>query len=239
MRGTTKRLGALRKVIAERMMSSLHGSAQLTTVIEVDVEEVLRLRRQIVAGGGEAPSLLGFFARAAVLALRDHPVINSALSEESELTYFDVEHLGMAVDTPKGLMVPVIRNAGDLGALELTNAIRDVAERTRTGRIAPEELGGGTFTITNTGSRKALFDTPIINQPQSAILGIGAVVPRPVAIADGEGHYEVEVRSMMYLALSYDHRVVDGADAARYLDSVRGNLADPQGLLEARAEVVA
>ncbi len=220
-------------------MSSLHGSAQLTTVIEVDVEEVLRLRRQIGSEGGAAPSLLGFFSRGAVLALREHPVINSSLSESSELTCFDVEHVGMAVDTPKGLMVPVIRNAGDLGALELTDAIRDVAERTREGRITPAELAGGTFTITNTGSRKALFDTPIINQPQSAILGIGAVVPRPVAIADGEGHYRVEVRSMMYLALSYDHRVVDGADAARYLDTVRGLLAEPRGLLDAPAEVVA
>lgn len=234
LRGTTRRLSALRKIIAERMMSSLHTSAQLTTVVEADVSEVVSFRRHLAAQADQdVPSLLGFFSRAAVLALREHPVINASLSEDGRVTYHDAEHLALAVDTPKGLLAPVIRDAGSLGARELTSAIRDLAAKVRAGQVDPKELTGGTFTLTNTGSRNALFDTPIINQPHSAILGTGAVVPRPVAVPDERGEYVLSVRSMMYLALSYDHRLVDGADAARYLNEVRAMLREPDRLLEA------
>src|SRR5207244_10325916 len=163
--------------------------------------------------------------RAALDALREHPKVNAASDEAgTEITYHDAEHLGVAVDTDKGLYVPVIRDAGELPIPELARRIADVAARTRDNKIKPEEMTGGTFTITNTGSRGALFDTPIINQPQVAILGTGAVVKRPVAVTGPDGEDKVEIRPMAYLALSYDHRLVDGADAARFLATLKSRL---------------
>jgi 2-oxoglutarate dehydrogenase E2 component (dihydrolipoamide succinyltransferase) len=217
----------LRKIIAQRMVESLHVAAQLTTVIEVDLSAVAELRdrakRDFAAREGVKLSYLPFLAKAALEALREHPKVNASI-DGAEITYHDVEHLGVAVDTDKGLYVPVIRNAGDLSLAELTRQIADVAARTRDNKVKPEELAGGTFTITNTGSRGALFDTPIINQPQVAILGTGAVVKRPVAVTGPDGEDKVEIRPMAYLALSYDHRLVDGADAARFLATLKRRL---------------
>ena len=219
----------LRKVIAARMVESLQVSAQLTTVVEVDVTKVARLRdrakRDFEAREGVKLSFLPFFALAAVEALKAHPSVNSSVNGD-EVTYHGAENLGVAVDTERGLLVPVIKDAGDLNIAGLARKIADLAERTRTNKVSPDELGGGTFTLTNTGSRGALFDTPIINQPNVAILGTGAVVKRPVVVKDADGGETIAIRSMVYLALSYDHRVVDGADAARFLvddeDPARG-----------------
>ena len=227
-RGTTERLSRVRRTIAQRMMDSLHGSAQLTTVVEVDVTAVAELRRDhqqdFRERHGLGLSFLPFFARAALDALREHPVVNATLDMEAGVvTYPSHEHLGVAVDTERGLIVPVIRGAGDLTITALTRAIADVAARTRDGSIGVDELGGGTFTLTNTGSRGALFDTPILNVPQSAILGTGAVVERPVVVRTDHGK-AIAIRSMVYLALSYDHRIVDGADAARFLQTMRSRL---------------
>ena len=229
-RGTTERLSRVRRTIANRMMDSLHGSAQLTTVVEVDVTAVAELRRahqQVFREReGLGLSFLPFFARAALDALREHPVANATLDMEAGVvTYPPHEHLGVAVDTERGLIVPVIRDAGDLSIAALTRSIADVAARTRDGSIGVDELGGGTFTLTNTGSRGALFDTPILNAPQSAILGTGAVVERPVVVRTDQGK-AIAIRSMVYLALSYDHRIVDGADAARFLQTVRSRLEE-------------
>jgi 2-oxoglutarate dehydrogenase E2 component (dihydrolipoamide succinyltransferase) len=166
-----------------------------------------------------------FFAKAAIDALKAHPSLNAAIdTEKGEVTYFDVENLAIAVDTERGLLTPVIKEAGDLSIAGLARKIADVAERTRTNKITPDELSGGTFTLTNTGSRGALFDTPIINQPQVAILGTGAVVKRPVVIDDANLGETIAVRQMVYLALTYDHRLVDGADAARFLGEVKARL---------------
>ena len=202
------------------MVESLQVSAQLTTVVEVDVTKVARLRDRaksdFEAREGIKLSFLPFFALAAVEALKAHPSVNASV-EGDEITYHGPENLGVAVDTERGLLVPVIKNAGDLNIAGLARKIADLAERTRNNKITPDELGGGTFTLTNTGSRGALFDTPIINQPQVAILGTGAVVKRPVVVDDADGGETIAIRSMVYLALSYDHRIVDGADAARFL----------------------
>lgn len=229
-RGTTERLSRVRRTIANRMMDSLHGSAQLTTVIEVDVTAVAELRRDHQQAFREREGLglsfLPFFARAALDALREHAVVNATLDMEAGVvTYPPHEHLGVAVDTERGLIVPVIRDAGDLSIAALARSIADVASRTRDGSIGVDELGGGTFTLTNTGSRGALFDTPILNAPQSAILGTGAVVDRPVVVRSDHGK-AIAIRSMVYLALSYDHRVVDGADAARFLQTMRSRLEE-------------
>ena len=229
LRGRTEPMTRLRKVIAERMVESLQTSAQLTTVIEVDVTKIARLRNKVKssfeARHGVKLSFLPFFAKAAIEALQQYPVVNAQINTaDGTITYHDAEHLGIAVDTERGLLVPVIRNAGDLNIAGLSRKIADLAERTRTNKVTPDELSGGTFTLTNTGSRGALFDTPIINQPQVGILGTGAVVKRPVVVSDETGTDSIAIRSMVYLALSYDHRLVDGADAARFLVAVKDRL---------------
>ncbi len=231
LRGRVEKMSRLRKVIAERMVESLHVSAQLTTVTEVDVTAIDILRRRakqdFVAREGVNLSYLPFFAKAAVEALKVHPSLNANIdSAAGTVTYHDVENLGVAVDTERGLLVPVIQRAGDLNIAGLAKRISEVAERTRNNKITPDELSGGTFTLTNTGSRGALFDTPIINQPQVAILGTGAVVKRPMVITDAAGADAIAIRSMVYLALTYDHRLVDGADAARFLITIKERLEE-------------
>ncbi len=227
LRGTTVTMSRLRKVIAARMVESLQVSAQLTTVIEVDVTKIARLRDRSKASFEEREgvklSFLPFFAVAVCEALKQHPVLNSSV-EGDQITYHGAEHLGVAVDTERGLLVPVIANAGDLNMGGIARKIADLAARTRDNKVTPDELGGGTFTLTNTGSRGALFDTPIINQPQVAILGLGAVVKRPMVVRGEDGGETIAIRSMVYLGLSYDHRVVDGADAARFLVTLKERL---------------
>ncbi len=229
LRGKTEKMSRLRKVIAQRMVESLQVSAQLTTVVEVDVTAISRLRdsvkRDFAAREGVKLSFLPFFAKAAIDALKTHPSLNAAIdTEKGEVTYYDHENLCVAVDTEKGLLTPVIKDAGDLNVAGLARRIADVAERTRSNKIGPDELAGGTFTLTNTGSRGALFDTPIINQPQVAILGTGTVVKRAVVISDPNLGETIAIRQMVYLALTYDHRLVDGADAARFLSDVKQRL---------------
>ena len=229
LRGTTVTMSRLRKVIAARMLESLHVSAQLTTVIEVDITKIARLREKAKASfetrEGVKLTFLPFFAVAVCEALKQHPVVNASV-EGDQITYHGAEHLGIAVDTDRGLLVPVIRDAGDLNMGGIARRIVDVASRTRDNKISPDDLGGGTFTITNTGSRGALFDTPIINQPQVAILGVGAVVKRPMVVKGEDGGETIAIRSMVYLALSYDHRIVDGADAARFLSTLKERLEE-------------
>ena len=227
LRGTTVPMSRLRKVIAARMVESLQVSAQLTTVIEVDVTKIARLRDKAKANfearEGVKLSFLPFFAVAVCEALKQHPVVNASIDGEN-IVYHGAEHLGVAVDTERGLLVPVIHNAGDLNMGGIARKISDLAARTRDNKVTPDELGGGTFTLTNTGSRGALFDTPIINQPQVAILGLGAVVKRPMVVKGADGGETIAIRSMVYLALSYDHRIVDGADAARFLVTLKDRL---------------
>jgi 2-oxoglutarate dehydrogenase E2 component (dihydrolipoamide succinyltransferase) len=227
LRGTSVTMSRLRKVIAARMVESLQVSAQLTTVIEVDVTKIARLRDRskatFEAREGVKLSFLPFFAVAVCEALKQHPVLNSSV-EGDQIIYHGAEHLGIAVDTERGLLVPVIHNAGDLNMGGIARKISDLAARTRDNKVTPDELGGGTFTLTNTGSRGALFDTPIINQPQVAILGLGAVVKRPMVVKGEDGGETIAIRSMVYLGLSYDHRVVDGADAARFLVTLKERL---------------
>ena len=228
-RGTTKKMTRLRKVIAARMVESLHVSAQLTTVVEVDVTKIARLREQAKGDfetrEGTKLSFLPFLAIAAIEALQAHPSVNSSLDGD-QITYHGFENLGVAVDTERGLLVPVINNAGDRNIGDLARKIADLAERTRTNMISPDELAGSTFTLTNTGSRGALFDTPIINQPNVAILATGAIVKRPAVVRDDDGAESIAIRSMLYLALSYDHRVVDGSDAARFLTTMKTRLEE-------------
>jgi pyruvate dehydrogenase E2 component (dihydrolipoamide acetyltransferase) len=229
VRGRTEKMSRMRQVIATRMVESLQTSAQLTSVVEVDVTRIARLRERAKADfqarEGVKLSFLPFFAIAAIEALKAHPVVNASVDMDAKtVTYHDAEHLGVAVDTDRGLLVPVIHNAGDLNLGGIARKIADLAERTRANKVAPDELGGGTFTLTNTGSRGALFDTPIINQPQVGILGTGAVVKRAVVVSDDDLGETIAVRSMVYLALSYDHRIVDGADAARFLVSMKQRL---------------
>ncbi|MFG1902043.1 2-oxoglutarate dehydrogenase, E2 component, dihydrolipoamide succinyltransferase [Micromonospora carbonacea] len=228
-RGTTEKLPRIRATIAKRMQQSLHEMAQLTTVVEVDVTKVAKLRARakdsFLARHGVKLSFLPFFALAAVEALQTFPIVNASMDlDAGTITYPDAEHLGIAVDTERGLMVPVIHGAGDLNLGGLAKRIADLAERTRTNKISPDEIAGATFTLTNTGSRGALFDTPIVPSPQSAMLGTGAVVKRPVVVNDPELGEVVAVRSMVYLAMSYDHRLIDGADAARFLVAVKERL---------------
>ncbi|CAA0130002.1 Dihydrolipoyllysine-residue acetyltransferase component of pyruvate dehydrogenase complex [Mycolicibacterium vanbaalenii] len=225
-----EKLPRIRRTIARRMVESLHTAAQLTTVVEVDVTAIACLRSRekdaFQQRTGIKLSFLPFFVAAAVKALEAHPVINSSLNPEcTEVTYHGAVHLGIAVDSDKGLMVPVIRDAASLSITQLAQQIGDCADRVRTGSIRVDDLGGGTFTVTNTGSRGALFDTPILNQPQSAILGIGTVIERLAPKRGEAGDLQIDVCSMAYLSLSYDHRIVDGADAARYLGTVRQRLA--------------
>ncbi len=220
-----------RQVIAKRMVESLQTSAQLTTVVEADVTNIARLRERAKAAfqarEGVKLTFLPFFAQATIEALKVHPVLNSVINGETqEVTYHAAEHLGIAVDTERGLMVPVIHSSGDLNIGGLARKIADLAARTRDGQVGPDELAGGTFTLTNTGSRGALFDTPIINQPQVGILGVGSVVKRAVVVEDPSLGEVIAVRSMVYLALTYDHRLVDGADAARFLVTVKNRLEE-------------
>jgi 2-oxoglutarate dehydrogenase E2 component (dihydrolipoamide succinyltransferase) len=225
----TEKMTRLRKVIAERMVESLHVSAQLTTVVEADVTRIAALRAKhknsFQAREGVKLSFMPFFAKAIIEALKAFPVVNASIDQAAgTVTYHDAIHLGIAVDTERGLLVPVVRDADDLNLGGLGRKIADIAERTRTNKVSPDELSGGTFTITNTGSRGALFDTPIINQPQVAILGLGAIVRRPVVVVDETGADSIAIRSMVYLALTYDHRLVDGADAARFLTTLKARL---------------
>ena len=229
LRGTTEKVSRLRKIIAERMVDSLQSAAQLTQVVEVDVTNIARLRDAVkadfLAREGVKLSYLPFFAKAAIDALKEHPKLNATIDTEAgEITYYDRENLAFAVDTEKGLLTPVVKDAGDLSVAGLAKKIADVAERTRSNKIGPDELSGGTFTITNLGSVGALWDTPIINKPQVAILGPGTVVKRPVVIDDPNLGETIAVRFMVYLALTYDHRLVDGADAGRFLQDVKKRL---------------
>ena len=231
LRGRIEQTTRLRRVIAERMVQSLHISAQLTSVVEVDVTKISSLRNKVkesfVAREGVKLSFLPFFAKVAVETLKEFPIVNATISADAtQVAYSDAIHLAVAVDTPRGLLVPVIRDAGDLSIAGLTRKIQDVATRTRDNKVTPNELSGGTFTLTNTGSRGALFDTPIINQPQVAILGTGAVVKRPVVVTGSDGNDQIAIRQMVYLALTYDHRLVDGADAARFLSSMKVRLEE-------------
>jgi pyruvate dehydrogenase E2 component (dihydrolipoamide acetyltransferase) len=231
LRGRTEKMSRLRGVLASRLVESLQTAAQLTTVVEVDVTRVARLR-EVAKADFEAResvklSFLPFFALAAVEALKQHPVMNASIDTQAgTITYHDAEHLGIAVDTERGLLVPVVRDAGDLNLGGLARKIADVANRTRNNQVNPDELSGGTFTVTNTGSRGALFDTPILLPPQVGILGTGAVVKRAVVLDDADRGETIAVRSMVYLALTYDHRLVDGADAARFLGTIKARLEE-------------
>jgi len=226
LRGRTEPITRLRKVIAQRMVESLQVSAQLTSIAEVDVTNIVNLRtrnkQSFEAREGVGLSFMPFFMKGLVDVLKAHPVLNASLDlAGGTVTYHDAEHLAIAVDTPRGLVVPVIRDAGDLSLAGLARKVADLATRTRDNKVAPDELSGGTFTLTNTGSRGALMDTPIINQPQVAILGLGQIVKRPVVITDAEGNDLIAIRHMVFLSLTYDHRIVDGADAARFLTDLK------------------
>ena len=226
LRGTTVPMTRLRKVVAERAVVSMTTTAQLTSVVEADVTRIASLRDEVkgefLEKTGMKLSFMPFFALAATEALRSFPIINATVDGEN-IVYPDTENLSIAVDTERGLLTPVIRNAGDLDIAGLAKEIADLAERTRGNRLKPDELAGGTFTLTNTGSRGALFDTPLVFLPQVAILGTGIVAKKPVVMSEG-GTDAIAIRSTVYLALSYDHRIVDGADAARFLTAVKNRL---------------
>lgn len=227
LRGTSESMSRLRKVLAERAVASMQQSAQLTSVVEVDVTEIARLRASVqqafTAATGTKLSFMPFFTLAAAEGLRAHPKINSSVDGEN-IVYHSGESISFAVDTERGLLTPVIRNTASLSLAEIAKNIADLAERTRANKLTPDELSGGTFTLTNTGSRGALFDTPVVFLPQSAILGTGIVTKRAVVVTDAHGNDSIAIRSMVYLALSYDHRIIDGADAARYLGDVKARL---------------
>lgn len=227
LRGTSEPMTRLRKVLAERAVASMQQSAQLTTVVEVDVTAVAQLRDRVkgdfLAKTGNKLSFMPFFTLAAAEALRAHPKINST-AEGENIVYHDGENISFAVDTERGLLTPVLRNTASMSIAELARQIADMAERTRNNQLKPDELSGGTFTVTNTGSRGALFDTPVVFLPQSAILGTGIVTKRPAVVKDAAGNEAIAIRSMVYLALSYDHRIIDGADASRYLSDVKMRL---------------
>lgn len=230
LRGTTQKMSRLRKVIAERAVASMQATAQLTTVVEVDVTKVAALRDrtkgEFQQKTGDKLSFLPFFALAAVEALKTYPIINSTV-EGDEIIYPAHENVSIAVDTERGLLTPVVKDAGEKNIAQLAREIADLAARTRDNKLKPDELAGGTFTLTNTGSRGALFDTPIVFLPQSAILGLGAVVKKP-GVVSVDGKDAISVRSYVYLALSYDHRIIDGADAARFLGAVKARLEAAQ-----------
>ena len=226
LRGTRVPMSRLRKVIAERAVASMISTAQLTTVVEVDVTAVSHLRDSLKDGfharTGNKLTFLPFFVKAAVDALQAYPIINSTVQGD-DIVYPAVENVSIAVDTERGLLTPVIKSAAGKSIATLSGEIADLAARTRDNKLNPDELAGGTFTVTNTGSRGALFDTPVVFLPQSAILGLGTVVKRPVVLSHG-GSDVIAIRSMVYLALSYDHRIIDGADAARFLGSIKSRL---------------
>jgi 2-oxoglutarate dehydrogenase E2 component (dihydrolipoamide succinyltransferase) len=232
LRGKTEKLSRLRQIVAQRTRESLQTSAQLTQVFEVDLTKIARLRSRakatFEAREGVKLTFLPFFAKATVEALKEHPKLNASINEEAkEVTYYGAEHLGIAVDTERGLLNAVIHNAGDLNLAGLAHKIADLAARTRANKVTPDELSGGTFSLTNLGSNGALFDTPIIVQPQVGILGVGVVKKRPVVVTDEEaGGDTIAIRSMAYLALTYDHRLVDGADAGRFLTAIKHRLEE-------------
>lgn len=229
LRGTTEPMSRLRKVLAERAVASMVSTAQLTTVVEVDVTKIANLRArvqsQFVSATGGKLNFMPFFALAAAEALRVHPKLNATIDGEN-IVYHGTENISFAVDTEKGLLTPVIRDASTLNIAQIAQQIADLAARTRNNQLKPDELGGGTFTLTNTGSRGALFDTPVVFLPQVAILGTGVVSKRPVVVTDSNGQDSISIRSMVYLALSYDHRLVDGADASRFLVDVKARLEE-------------
>ncbi|MFI8598031.1 2-oxoglutarate dehydrogenase, E2 component, dihydrolipoamide succinyltransferase [Rothia koreensis] len=230
-RGKKEKAPRIRQTIAKRMKESLDVSAQLTQVTEVDMTRVSKLRdrakKSFQTREGAKLTFLPFFAKAVAEALQQHPKLNASYDAEAkEITYHDSEDIAIAVDTERGLLVPVVSNAGDLNLAGLAKKLADVGERTKSGQIGPDELSGGTFTITNIGSFGALFDTPIINQPQVGILGTGSIVKRPVVVTDAEGNDTIAVRQMCYLSLTYDHRLVDGADAGRFLQTLKKRLED-------------
>ena len=231
LRGTVVPMSRLRKVLAERAVASMQQSAQLTSVVEVDVTKVANLRTRIQAEftqkAGTKLSFMPFFTLAAAEALAANPVINSTV-EDTNIVYHGQDNLSFAVETERGLLTPVIKNASSLTIAQLAQSIADMAERTRNNQLTPDELSGGTFTLTNTGSRGALFDTPVVFLPQSAILGTGIVTKRAAVVKDQDGNDAIAIRSMVYLALSYDHRIIDGADASRYLMAVKARLEDGQ-----------
>ncbi|AJT40756.1 2-oxoglutarate dehydrogenase, E2 component, dihydrolipoamide succinyltransferase [Psychromicrobium lacuslunae] len=232
LRGTVQKAPRIRQVIARRMRESLDTSAQLTQVHEVDMTKIAKLRNVAkgtfqAQNGGVKLTFLPFIAKAVAEALKQHPKVNASYDEEKqEITYHDAEHLAIAVDTDRGLLVPVISDAGNLNLAGMASKIADVASRTRNNKIGPDELSGGTFSITNFGSVGALFDTPIINQPQLAILGVGSIVKRPVVVTDINGDDTIAIRQMMYLSMTYDHRLVDGADAGRFLQTLKARLEE-------------
>ena len=229
LRGTTEPMSRLRKVLAERAVASMISTAQLTTVVEVDVTKIAHLRArvqtQFVAATGGKLNFMPFFALAAAEALRVHPKLNATIDGEN-VVYHGTENISFAVDTDKGLLTPVIRDASTINIAQIATQIADLAARTRASQLKPDELGGATFTLTNTGSRGALFDTPVVFLPQVAILGTGIVTKRPVVVTDANGNDSIAIRNMVYLALSYDHRLVDGADASRFLVDVKARLEE-------------
>jgi 2-oxoglutarate dehydrogenase E2 component (dihydrolipoamide succinyltransferase) len=229
LRGTTEPMSRLRKVLAERAVASMVSTAQLTTVVEVDVTAIANMRQQVQAAfvqktGGKL-NFMPFFALAAAEALRVHPKLNASIDGEN-IIYHPTENISFAVDTEKGLLTPVIRDAASLNLAQIATQIADLAARTRNNQLKPDELSGGTFTLTNTGSRGALFDTPVVFLPQVAILGTGIVTKRPAVVKTADGSESIAIRSMVYLALSYDHRLVDGADASRFLVDVKTRLEE-------------
>jgi len=228
-RGTSEPMSRLRKVLAERAVASMVSTAQLTTVVEVDVTRIASLRSKVqaefTAKAGVKLNFMPFFFLAAAEALRAHPKINASIDGENIL-YHASENISFAVDTDRGLLTPVIRDSASLSLSAIAQQIADLAARTRDNKLKPDELSGGTFTLTNTGSRGALFDTPVVFLPQSAILGTGVVTKRPVVVTDENGQDSIAIRSMVYLALSYDHRLIDGADASRFLVAVKTRLEE-------------
>ena len=231
LRGTTAKASRIRQLTARKTRESLQASAQLTQTHEVDMTKIVTLRarakKEFAEREGVNLTYLPFIARAVIDALKAHPNVNASYNEEaSEITYYDAEHLGFAVDTEQGLLSPVVHNAGDLSLAGLARAVNDIAARARSGDLKPDELSGGTFTITNLGSPGALFDTPILVPPQAALLGTGAIVKRPRVIIDEAGNESIGVRSICYLPMTYDHRLIDGADAGRFLTTVRRRLEE-------------
>ena len=231
LRGTTQKASRIRQLTAKKTRESLLATAQLTQTHEVDMTRIVTLRARAKARFAEQEGVnltfMPFFARAAIEALKIHPNVNASYNEETkEITYYDAEHLGIAVDTEQGLLSPVIHNAGDLSLAGLARAIADFAARARSGDLKPDELAGGTFTITNIGSQGALFDTPILVPPQSAMLGTGAIVKRPRVVIDENGNESIGIRSVCYLPLTYDHRIIDGADAGRFLTTIKRRLEE-------------
>jgi len=231
LRGTTQKANRIRQITAKKTRESLQATAQLTQTHEVDMTKIVALRarakNEFAEREGVNLTYLPFIARAVIDALKTHPNVNASYNEESkEITYYDAEHLGFAVDTEQGLLSPVVKNAGDLSLAGLARAISDIAERARSGNLKPDELSGGTFTITNIGSQGALFDTPILVPPQAAMLGTGAIVKRPRVIVDSSGNESIGVRSVCYLPLTYDHRLIDGADAGRFVTTIKRRLEE-------------